>query len=146
MFIKLCDQLKNARQSIGLTQDQVAEKLHISRQAVSQWETGKSYPDIENLRLLNSIYSTDLSELLNCKPKKTPHVSILNRRFLITVIFVGVLGIFLCYVNRDSFGYQWQCLDGDHYKSKIHLFPDSAVDKANAHASQSGHRVSIFKR
>ncbi|MFL2064029.1 helix-turn-helix domain-containing protein [Latilactobacillus sakei] len=98
MFIKLCDQLKNARQSIGLTQDQVAEKLHISRQAVSQWETGKSYPDIENLRLLNSIYSTDLSELLNCKPKKTTHVSILNRRFLITVIFVGVLGIFLCYV------------------------------------------------
>lgn len=146
MFKVLCDQLKKARQSIGLTQAQVAEKLHISRQAVSQWETGKSYPDIENLRLLNSIYSTDLSELLNCNPKKATHGSILNRRFYMTVMFVGLLGIFLCYVNRDSIGYQWKCLDGDHYKSKVHLFPDSAVDKANAHASQSGHRVSIFKR
>lgn len=144
--MELCEKLKQARKKSGFTQDQVAEQLHISRQAVSQWETGKSYPDIENLRSLNTIYSLDLSTLLDCKSRESPYFTRIWHKFLVLLSLVGVLIIFLYFVNKDSLGYQWKCIDGDRYESKIHLLPDTAVDKANEHASRSGHRVSIFKR
>lgn len=61
----LGDQLKSARITSGLTQGNVADKLNISRQAISQWETGKNYPDIDNLVLLSDLYHFNLNELLN---------------------------------------------------------------------------------
>ena len=42
-------QLKNARMHSGLTQENVAEKIHVSRQTISNWENEKSYPDIINV-------------------------------------------------------------------------------------------------
>ena len=44
--------LKEIRRAKGLTQDQLAEALHVTRQAVSSWETGRSEPDIETLLAL----------------------------------------------------------------------------------------------
>lgn len=56
--------LKKLRQEKKLSQNDVAEYLHISRQSVSQWETGKSYPDIDNLILLSKLYDVSLNEML----------------------------------------------------------------------------------
>ena len=44
--------LKQLRQREKLTQDALAERLHVTRQAVSSWETGKTQPDIETLTTL----------------------------------------------------------------------------------------------
>lgn len=55
--------LKYYRRKAGLSQDIVAQKLNISRQAISQWENSKSYPDIDNLVLLAKLYDFDLNEL-----------------------------------------------------------------------------------
>lgn len=41
------DQINNLRKKNGLSQDEFAELFHISRQTVSNWENGKSYPDLE---------------------------------------------------------------------------------------------------
>lgn len=46
----LGEKIKEARKQAGLTQEQVAEKLMVSRQAVTKWETDKGIPDIENLK------------------------------------------------------------------------------------------------
>lgn len=51
--MELDKRLKVARKNAGLSQNEVAEKLHISRQAISQWENGRSYPDLDNLTLLS---------------------------------------------------------------------------------------------
>lgn len=56
--------LKEARLKKGYTQNEVAAKLNISRQAVSRWENGLAYPDIDNLSLLSDIYDISIDELL----------------------------------------------------------------------------------
>lgn len=47
--------IKTAREDLGLTQEDLAEKLEVSRQAVSKWELGASVPSPENLRLLEEV-------------------------------------------------------------------------------------------
>ena len=56
--------LKNARVQSGMTQENVAEKINVSRQTISNWENEKSYPDIINVIELSNLYSISLDELL----------------------------------------------------------------------------------
>ncbi|OJG90225.1 hypothetical protein RV15_GL001489 [Enterococcus silesiacus] len=58
------EQLQLRRKELNMTQEEVAKKLFISRQAISNWETGKSYPDIENIIALSTIYEISLDNLL----------------------------------------------------------------------------------
>ncbi|MGX6967295.1 helix-turn-helix domain-containing protein [Vagococcus teuberi] len=60
----LGNRLKQARINKGLSQADVAEFLHISRQSISRWETGKTYPDIDNLVELSRYYEVSIDELL----------------------------------------------------------------------------------
>ncbi|MCA5013632.1 MULTISPECIES: helix-turn-helix domain-containing protein [unclassified Enterococcus] len=60
----LADRLRAHRENKGLSQAAVATKLNISRQSVSKWETGKGYPDIDNLVLLSKIYEVSIDELV----------------------------------------------------------------------------------
>ncbi len=56
--------LKQLRQREKLTQDALAERLHVTRQAVSSWETGKTQPDIETLTALAEALGADVRELI----------------------------------------------------------------------------------
>lgn len=62
--MSLGDQLRLNRQRIGLPQGEVATQLNITRQSISKWETGKGYPDLDNLVLLSEIYNVSIDELL----------------------------------------------------------------------------------
>lgn len=62
--MELGDRLKQARINKGFSQADVAEFLHISRQSISRWETGKTYPDIDNLVELSLYYEVSIDELL----------------------------------------------------------------------------------
>jgi len=59
--------IANKRKSKGLTQQQVADALHISFQAVSKWENGTAYPTIELLYALSRLLETTTDEILNAK-------------------------------------------------------------------------------
>lgn len=56
--------IKAARKEAGLTQEQAAEALHVSRQTLSNWETGKTYPDILSVINMSALYSVSLDRLL----------------------------------------------------------------------------------
>ncbi|MCB5955960.1 helix-turn-helix domain-containing protein [Enterococcus sp. CWB-B31] len=56
--------LQNYRKQKGLTQEQLAKILNVSRQTISKWETGRSLPDIENLVWLCDIYKVSLDKLV----------------------------------------------------------------------------------
>jgi len=56
--------LKKARQAAGLTQEQIAERIGVSRQTISNWERGHSYPDIASVLSLSEAYAVSLDELL----------------------------------------------------------------------------------
>jgi transcriptional regulator with XRE-family HTH domain len=57
--------LQELRRNKGLTQEELAEKLYVSRTAISKWESGRGYPNIESLKALASFFSVSLDELLS---------------------------------------------------------------------------------
>ena len=57
--------LKEIRKEQGLSQEQLAEKIGVSRQAITKWETGKGMPDIENMMILAEIFKTTIDELVS---------------------------------------------------------------------------------
>ena len=56
--------LKHARLASNLTQEELSEKIGVSRQTISSWENEKSYPDIINIILLSDIYEVTVDSLL----------------------------------------------------------------------------------
>ena len=58
------DQIKEIRKKEGLTQEELALKLSVTRQAVSNWETGKNLPDIEILINISSVFNISLDQLI----------------------------------------------------------------------------------
>ncbi|HEM2866474.1 helix-turn-helix domain-containing protein [Streptococcus suis] len=68
---QLAQQIKNLRTAKNLSQDELAEKLYISRQAVSKWENGEATPDIDKLVQLAEIFGVSLDYLvLGKEPEK----------------------------------------------------------------------------
>lgn len=61
---KLCERLRQLRAECHMTQVEVAEQLHMTRQAVSSYESGRTEPDLETLKQLAEIYGVTLEELL----------------------------------------------------------------------------------
>ena len=57
--------LQELRKQKGLTQEELAEKLYVSRTAISKWESGRGYPNIESLRAISKFFSVTLDELLS---------------------------------------------------------------------------------
>ncbi|HHT7235725.1 MULTISPECIES: helix-turn-helix domain-containing protein [Bacillus cereus group] len=57
-------QLKKLRESKGFSQEDVAKKIGVTRQAVYKWENDKSFPDIDNLILLSEMFNITLDELI----------------------------------------------------------------------------------
>ena len=57
--MNIADIIKQAREGLGLTQEDLAEKLEVSRQAVSKWELGASVPSPENLALLEEVLGVE---------------------------------------------------------------------------------------
>ena len=64
----LRDNLTMLRNINGFSQEEVAEKIGISRQAYAKWESGKTVPDIEKCRLLAEVYGVTINSLVRtCK-------------------------------------------------------------------------------
>ena len=62
--MKFGEQIKERRQELDLTQAEVAEKLFVTRQAVSNWEHNKTYPDLNMLVKISNVYQISLDSLL----------------------------------------------------------------------------------
>lgn len=63
--MELKEKLAALRKEKGLTQSAVAEKLDVSRQAVSRWESGTVLPSTDNLKCLSVLYEVPVDYLLN---------------------------------------------------------------------------------
>lgn len=67
------EKLKTIRKQAGMSQEQLAEKLGVSRQAVTKWETDAGIPDIENIMAISALFDISIDELLsNEKGTKKP--------------------------------------------------------------------------
>lgn len=70
MELQLYKKLKELREKNNLTQDDVSQELNISRQTVSNWETGKSLPDLNTTICLCKFYDISINELLDIDSSK----------------------------------------------------------------------------
>lgn len=62
--MKISEQLRQLRQQRQWNQDTVAERLHVSRQTISNWENDRSLPDLQSLLLLADLYHITLDDLV----------------------------------------------------------------------------------
>ena len=62
--MELGTQIRKYRGEKSLSQEELAELVFVSRQSISNWETGKTYPDIKSLLLLSEVFSVSLDELV----------------------------------------------------------------------------------
>lgn len=67
--------IKTERQSVGLTQEALAEKLKTTRQTVSNWENNRSYPDIVSLIEMSNIFNISIDELIKSDDKMLEYFS-----------------------------------------------------------------------
>lgn len=63
--MRLPDNLKKIRKENNLSQEQLAEKLGVSRQAVSKWESGQSYPEMDKVLMICKLFNYNIDELMN---------------------------------------------------------------------------------
>lgn len=70
---KIADFIKKRRKEIGLTQEELANKLYVTEKAISRWETGRGTPDISLLIPLSKELNVDISEILNGESRKRPN-------------------------------------------------------------------------
>lgn len=59
------EKLQNLRKERGLTQDELAECLYVSRTAISKWESGRGYPSIDSLKEISRFFSVSIDDLLS---------------------------------------------------------------------------------
>jgi len=100
--MEFAKKLQKLRKQNNLTQEELSKKLYVSRTAVSKWESGKGYPNIESLKDISKIFKISIDELLSCdeiidiaKKEKDLNNKRLNNLFYGLLDIVGVLLIFL---------------------------------------------------
>lgn len=81
------DKLQSLRRDKGLSQEKLADLIGVSRQAVSKWESGQSYPDVDKLIALSNLFQVSLDELVKddqeIKPEEKADFRTTNRYFYI---------------------------------------------------------------
>ena len=74
----------------GLSQDELAQKLYVTRQAISRWETGETVPNIETLKLLSKLFDVSINTLLGSPRKLICQCCAINKSCYSFHIFILV--------------------------------------------------------
>ena len=104
--MKIGEKLRDARNQKGLTQEEVADEIHVSRQTISNWENNRSYPDIISVILLSDLYQMSLDVLLKGDKDMIEHLNEStnivnsNKKLIIMVLLNIVVFIFMIIFNQ----------------------------------------------
>lgn len=105
--------IKKLREERGMTQDELAEKLNVTRQAVSNWETGKTQPDIETLTRLAEIFDVSVERIIYGSERKERIVQVSRNVQVGPKEGIGMgaaLAMIISYAKWQSIG--WAILHG----------------------------------
>ena len=62
--MELAKHIKAHRGRLGMSQEELAEKIFVSRQTISNWETDRTYPDVQSLLLLSNLFDVSIDSLI----------------------------------------------------------------------------------
>lgn len=104
--MNLCGKIKKLRAENNLTQEQLAEKLQVSRSTISSWETGRSYPDLEMVIEICDCFNVSLDFLLREDEKMVRKLSfgIKQKRMLMGLVII--LAVLLINTMVSSIAFQ----------------------------------------
>ena len=95
--MELARQIKERRARLGMSQEQLAQAVYVSRQTISNWETDRTYPDVQSLLLLSGIFGASVDELikgdLGTMEETCKHDCALMNRLSIGMVVLAILGI-----------------------------------------------------
>ena len=130
--MELGSKIKKYRNELSLSQDALAEKVYVSRQTISNWENGKSYPDVNSLVLLSEVFQTSIDNLIKgdvevmkkqVRSEDTREFKRLNTLYFILFLALMVSPIPLAYDLRITGIVIWVVL------AAVTLFVALAVEK-----------------
>lgn len=117
------------RKEQGMSQEQLAQKLHVTRQAVSNWETGRSQPDLDMLEALASAFGTDIlvviyGQMPAGEDEETR--SAVRKRHLKKAVFWGILTL-ASYLILTALGRHLDVLKTRTYNSMPYILLQTSV-------------------
>jgi transcriptional regulator with XRE-family HTH domain len=80
--MSFAEKLQGLRKSKGISQEQLAELLDVSRQSISKWESGQNYPEVDKLIKLSDLFKITLDELLKDKVNSSKAEKSENHNYL----------------------------------------------------------------
>lgn len=112
MHVLVGKNIKKFRESQKLTQDDLASKLHVTRQAISSWETEKTQPDIDSLQKIAEALGVSVEEIVYGTKRETTTIVNNNTVEHVTkgLTFGAALAMIISYVKWQSIG--WAILHG----------------------------------
>lgn len=106
--MELARQLKLRREERGLSQDEVAKAIFVSRQTVSNWENDKTYPDVQSLLLLSQLFGISIDELIKGDAAAMQQAIKEDSRKM-RLLSIGMVGFFaLAFLFLLVFSLVWQ--------------------------------------
>lgn len=129
--------IKRIRTSKNISQECMAESLNITRQAISNWETGKTQPNTDMLMNISNVLDVDITELIYGQKTKSEYDLLKKDRIknaiILTVAFIGlfILRILvlkrLDEINVENFGIPWYGMIFVFYSPLIYIVAGSAI-------------------
>ncbi|MDO5061946.1 MAG: helix-turn-helix transcriptional regulator [Peptostreptococcaceae bacterium] len=100
--MNIADRIRELRKSKGISQEELAEKLGVSRQAISKWESEQSIPDIDKILSLSDYFEVSTDYLLKGIEPLTSTSKPMKKRFILSFVIAFALlsGIFSFLANR----------------------------------------------
>ncbi len=99
--MKFQEKISQIRKEKGLSQEELAEKVGVSRQAVAKWEAGLSYPDVENLIALSSLFQVSIDSMLRADEEGCSSYEPTKKRILSDEMVA-----FLCKAKKECYAGQ----------------------------------------
>lgn len=100
--MNMADRIQYLRKTKGLSQEELANKVGVSRQAVSKWESGQSTPDIEKIIIMSELFEVTTDYILKgVEPVNMVNKETINSLYIgFAVIFGTIAGIWSFTANR----------------------------------------------
>jgi len=104
--------IKRLREAANITQEAMAEQLSVTRQAVSNWETGRAQPDIDTLHKIATLLNTDINEIIygEKRPVKVEYIEKGKTAAKTGISFGSCLAMIISFTTWNSI--PWAILHG----------------------------------
>lgn len=136
--MELARQLRTKREERGLSQDEVAKAIFVSRQTISNWENDKTYPDMQSLLLLSQLFDTSIDDLVKGDAARIQRPS--SRFAQDEALVIRMVGFsVLAFLFLLGFSLAWQEPSGFARMSKGNIAGCDHVHRALCHRVRHGY-------